>query len=405
VFGVREMESSQCIGQDDELAKKLEEVSLSDREHNFIDIARGDIKIGDEECNRSLFGKIIGDRHASWAGIKQSMSNIWRIQQSMEVKELGPNFFQFIFLKREDLLRVAKGTNWIFDNQYLILAEWQEGLSINHPVFSELKIWVQVFNIPLNWLCTEVGMKIGRVFKKVNNVVVVGAGSHGGRIMRLLVTVDLTEALPRCANIRLDNREVKGGFKYESLVNHCHYCGHIGHLERRCLIRQQDINNNLLKEGQFGDWMRAPEFNSWASFGNSSSRSTPQTDPPHVGTQSNPLPTSTSHVEDNNQIIVAKENLAANPSDRTNHVAGPIITTTPDDPDNSIALNPLKRIVCEEDCINRNIEVELESGNFNRAIAGCSGVQKHISKTWRRPANRERRLQRLDPPNTQNFIP
>ncbi|CAA0831590.1 Unknown protein, partial [Striga hermonthica] len=301
--------SSQCVGQDEDLAQKLRVVSLSDRENNLTNIEKGDIKISNEECNRSLFGKVIGDRRASWVGIKRSMTNIWKLQQALEIKELGPNYFQFIFQNKEDLLRVSKGTNWIFDNQYLILAEWRNDLSISHNIFTELNIWVQAFNVPLNWLSTEVGLKIGGVFKKVNNVVVVGAGSHGGRLMRLLVTVDLNEALPRCSRIRLDDQLVTVGFKYEKLVNHCHYCGFIGHLERSCLKRLDDIQSKSLTEGQFGDWMRAPDFLNWANLGHSTSRNSPpsHTHSTPVPSQATPINTSTSHVEDNNQIIPALE--------------------------------------------------------------------------------------------------
>ncbi|CAA0822586.1 Unknown protein, partial [Striga hermonthica] len=251
----------------------------------------------------SLFGKVIGDRKASWVGIKQAMSNIWRLSLPMEVKELGHNFFQFLFQNKEDKERVAKGTNWNFDNQYLILTEWFYGLSINHPIFQEVSFWVQVYNIPLNWLSTAVGLKLGSVFKKLKNVVVVGAGSHGGHILRLLVSINISEPIPRCATIRLGDWLSTVSFKYEKLVSMCHYCGVIGHLERNCDKRQQDIISKYLKEGQYGDWLRAPECQNFASLNLSDSRSPSSTNPTTPAQQS-PLKSSRSQAEGSNQIML-----------------------------------------------------------------------------------------------------
>ncbi|CAA0807014.1 Unknown protein, partial [Striga hermonthica] len=87
------------------LSQRLHGFSLSDKEHNLIDIANDDIKIIVVECQRSMFGKIIGERKTSWMGLKRAMSNIWKLKEPMEIKELGHNFFQFIFQNKEDLER------------------------------------------------------------------------------------------------------------------------------------------------------------------------------------------------------------------------------------------------------------------------------------------------------------
>ncbi|CAA0811789.1 Uncharacterized mitochondrial protein AtMg01250, partial [Striga hermonthica] len=297
------MGSNFCFGHDEDLSSRLKNFSLSNRESLLVDIAQNDIKISDEECQNSLFGKVIGDRIASWNGVTRTMSQIWRLRQPMEVKELGTNYFQFIFQCKEDKDRVAKGINWSIDNQYLLLTEWKTGLSPSHPIFQELPIWVQVFNVPLNWISSEVGLKIGKIFPRVNNVVVVGAGSHGGKILRLLVSVNLNESLPRCANIRLGDQIVSVSFKYEKLINMCHYCGLVGHLDRSCSERIDAIKNNSLKEGQFGEWMRAPDGPLWSGPAFSGSKFTCP-DSPNNPTSQSPLKTTTSQMEENNQLLV-----------------------------------------------------------------------------------------------------
>ncbi|CAA0810581.1 Unknown protein [Striga hermonthica] len=92
-----------------ELEQKLEKLSLSEAENSIVDIAQDDIKVRKSECQKSLFGKIIGDRSASLFGVKRTIGQIWKIQGAVEVRELSNNFFQFIFNNVEDLQKVASG--------------------------------------------------------------------------------------------------------------------------------------------------------------------------------------------------------------------------------------------------------------------------------------------------------
>ncbi|CAA0819387.1 Unknown protein [Striga hermonthica] len=241
----------------DDLGSLLQNIALSESEGNIISLRDDYIKISVVECKRSLFGKVIGDRRAGLIGVRQTMGAIWQIQGQLEVKELKTNYFQFIFGSMEDKLKVLKGTHWFFKNQYLVLAEWEEGKTENHRRFSELQLWVQVSNIPINWLCTEVGLKVGTSFLKVKNMTVVKAGGSRGSFLILLAVIDASKPLPRVAHLKLHNTRVMAIFQYEKLVNVCFYCGIIGNLERGCKKKMEDIANRSLKEGQYGEWLRA----------------------------------------------------------------------------------------------------------------------------------------------------
>ncbi|CAA0828005.1 Unknown protein [Striga hermonthica] len=234
---------------DDGVLQQLFKMSLSAKEAGEAEITGDDIKSSDEECNRSLFGKVVGDRHAGLLGIKRTMGAIWRMQYSMEVKEISEIFFQFIFLSQEDKKKVSAGHNWMYGNQYLILKEWFHGLHSNHSCFDEITLWVQVLNVPLNWMSTEVGQKVGRIFNKVKNVIVCKVGGDVGSFLKLLVAIDLKEPIPRCTSIKLRNQKVMVAFRYEKLVNLCYYCGMIGNLDRSCSKRLRDFVNNCVADG------------------------------------------------------------------------------------------------------------------------------------------------------------
>ncbi|CAA0831961.1 Unknown protein [Striga hermonthica] len=169
------------------------------------------------------------------------------------------NFFQFIFSSTEDKDKVAAGHNWIYENQYLVLKEWFPGLVSNHGAFDEVKIWVQVLNVPLNWMCTDVGVKIGRIFKGVKNVNVCKLGGALGSFIKILAVINTKEPIPRCTTIKLGDQRVRVAFRYERLINLCYYCGYLGHLERNCKKKMVDIDKDQVTDGQFGEWLKTSE--------------------------------------------------------------------------------------------------------------------------------------------------
>ncbi|CAA0831743.1 Unknown protein [Striga hermonthica] len=159
-----------------------------------------------------------------------------------------------------DKVKVSKGTGWTFENQFLILKDWQEDLHTDHPIFMELALWVQVWNLPLDWCSTKVGSKVGSVFNQVKNVSIPQSGWLAGKCIRLLVTIDLDQPLLRCASLMLQNRKILVDFKYEKLVSLCFYCGFLCHQDRNCVVRSEDIKQGTVKEGLFGEWLRAQDY-------------------------------------------------------------------------------------------------------------------------------------------------
>ncbi|GER42405.1 Orf120b protein, partial [Striga asiatica] len=109
-----------------------------------------------------------------------------------------------------------------------------------------------------------------------------------GKCIRLLVTIDLNQPLLRCASLMMQNRKILVEFKYEKLVSLCFYCGFLGHQDRNCDIRSADINNASVKEGLFGDWLRAQDYPHLHH--NSSHTSNSESPKPSTGSPSKPSP-------------------------------------------------------------------------------------------------------------------
>lgn len=95
------------------------------------------------------------------------------------------------------------------------------------------------------------------MFSLCLNVILSENGSKEGKMVKLLVEVDLTKPLLRGKKIRLEDESLWVDFKYESLPIFCFYCGLIRHSERGCERKMADSREGNIYEGQFEEWLRA----------------------------------------------------------------------------------------------------------------------------------------------------
>ncbi|CAA0831667.1 Unknown protein, partial [Striga hermonthica] len=156
---------------------------------------------------------------------------------------------------------ILSSKTWSFDGQYLLLKNWNPGNLEFHEEELCIRIWVQVWNLPLHWMSMEAGAKIGQKIGKVINVVMPGAGSAKGQLIKILAELNLKEPIPRGTNLKVgsENRWVE--FRYESIQTFCFYCGLIGHSDRNCQLKKDDLKRNVLNVGQYGEWLRTTHIN------------------------------------------------------------------------------------------------------------------------------------------------
>lgn len=118
-------------------------------------------------------------------------------------------------------------------------------------------------------MAKEVGVKIGKLFSHVREVLIPETGSSRDRPIKILATINLDKLLLRGTNIKLDDVMCWVDFKYEQLADFCYYCGKVGHLDRVCYARGEDMRREVLKEGQYRDWLRGMSGRSRGKLGES----------------------------------------------------------------------------------------------------------------------------------------
>ena len=240
---------------EEELTRAFSKFELSSTELGGVDLCSEDVSEGVKDCRRSLVGRLIGTKVANYTGVKNFTNHAWGYPRNLVVTELGPNIFQFQFDVDEEREKVLMGGPWVLDNQVLVIKNWEMGCERKPQFFRYTYLWVQVWNLPVHWLCRTVGIKVGKLFKSVREVIVPPGGGKEGRHMKILVEVDVQKPLLRGTLVKLEGVNTWVDFKYERCPDFCYNCGIVGHGDKSCNEGGKEGQSG--RESQYGAWMRA----------------------------------------------------------------------------------------------------------------------------------------------------
>ncbi|CAA0816704.1 Unknown protein [Striga hermonthica] len=201
---------------DQDISSKLQRFELSDKEEGGLVLSVDDVAIGIQDCSLSLIGKIFGR-------------------------------------KRDKIL---EGKTWNFGGQYLLLKPWNSENNEFNEEDEKIKIWVQILNLPLHWISAETWVKLGRLLGKTLDVQVPGIGNYHGQNLKILFELPLSDPILRGTFIKMGEDKKWVDLRYENIQSFYFYCGVIGHCDRSCAKKKEDIDKNERKLGQYGDWLR-----------------------------------------------------------------------------------------------------------------------------------------------------
>lgn len=241
------------------MVKRFGNFQLSEQEGGAVALSLADTNKSRDECEGSLVGRIYGGKGVNYTGLKQTMTKLWCAAGSLKVVEIKNQVYQFFFSNEDERRRVLEKMPWTFDNQMLVLHPWKQDIEHDESLFKFSPMWVQVWQIPTQWFTSETVWKIGKIGKIFNQVsnVIPESGSKDGRLAKMLVEVDLSKPLLRGTHICFEGDKRWIMFKYEFLPLFCFYCGKVGHSECFCETKTNEAKNGRLKEGQYGEWLRA----------------------------------------------------------------------------------------------------------------------------------------------------
>ena len=76
--------------------------------------------------------------------------------------EVGSNLFQLKFNSEFELDRVVRRGPWSFDNQVLMLRQWQPGMTAANVKFDPMALWTQIWGASFDMVSPKVATEIGK---------------------------------------------------------------------------------------------------------------------------------------------------------------------------------------------------------------------------------------------------
>lgn len=112
-----------------------------------------------------------------------------------------------------------------------------------------------MWQIPPHFLSIDTGRKIGSMISAVKDIMLVEAGGKMKDI-KIQVDLDLTKPLLRGLIHKYRQMESWVEFRYEQLPMFYFYCGYIGHNEKLCAKRKEDLRQDKTLSDQYSYWLR-----------------------------------------------------------------------------------------------------------------------------------------------------
>jgi interleukin-1 receptor-associated kinase 1 len=235
-------------------------VPPTEEEDDCITVDPEEIGEEDETFQRTLVGKIWTENPYNVRAFKQTITQAWRLKNTVEVQDLQKNLFLFRFSTKKDADTVMRNGPWSFDRNLLILQRVSGDEQPSDLDMHNVSFWVRVYDLPLKFRSEGMAKKLGNIIGSFEEVDPKDS-NRTGRFLRLKVSLDLRKPLKKCTKIKFQERNMWVDFKYERLPNFCFACGRIGHQLKEC-EDVEDVDNNSYsdieeKSQAFGPWLRA----------------------------------------------------------------------------------------------------------------------------------------------------
>ena len=177
------------------------------------------------------------------------------------IRNMNDHKVLFGFDDERDVNQILMNQPWSFDKHLAVVMRYEKDVPLKSLSFNMLMLWVQVHDIPIRYMTTEVAEKLCDIIGEV--VKSIGAETkEGSYFMRVRVKVDIAEPSYRRRLITLENGEKTWVvFKYKRLPNFCFWCGRLSHGDRDCSLWLQSKGTLKEEDRQFEPSLRAAPYN------------------------------------------------------------------------------------------------------------------------------------------------
>ena len=200
----------------DDVATGLGKMKLTSDEEEVIPIFDEGRLEALESCSLSLIGKFLTCKPFNKRAAKNTLRKAWGLENSLQIIEVGPNLFQFKFQLEFDMVRIIQDGPWAFDNQLLLLRQWQKGMTVENIKLEHASLWIQISSAPFDMVSPQVAKEVGSHLGIVEEVEWKQRRDDPNFFMRVKVVLPIGKPLWRGSFIAgSDGIRTWVSFKYE----------------------------------------------------------------------------------------------------------------------------------------------------------------------------------------------
>ncbi|XP_031111901.1 uncharacterized protein LOC116015873 [Ipomoea triloba] len=190
-------------------------MALDDEEEGFEPVGEGVgvIEIGGEE-SWVVVGHFLTVKLVKVEFMRQVLASVWQPVNGVQVTELQPNLFLFIFYHKSDMVRVLEKGLWSFENNTLVCRQVRDGVLPGNLILDSVDMWLQIGNFIGGFV------RCGDRF----------AGVPWRTLYRIRVSIPVARPLRRGMKlVKRDKTTCWVSFKYERLHTYYFFCGLLWH--------------------------------------------------------------------------------------------------------------------------------------------------------------------------------
>ena len=92
--------------------------------------------------------------------IIRTFNPLWRSKHGFKVRNAGEHIVLFVFNNKEEVEKIFAAEPWSFDRHMVILQRYNKKIPIRDLVFNQVALWVQVHDIPANFMTHDVAEEL-----------------------------------------------------------------------------------------------------------------------------------------------------------------------------------------------------------------------------------------------------